>query len=157
MPVAHQLHIPVMGSALCGLAWLRFSAHLIPAQEGMPVPRKLHVLVAVQAQAHSLARVPCGYGCTGVEVGAAGLLASKAAAQALHMADHLVVGQAQHVGHCLLVLGGGLQGWDSSAHSQSCAILPTCLDVGAQPAETQRQLPLRATGQCCGLLLAQQP
>lgn len=82
----------------------------------MPVASVVHVLVPVQDEPHRPAQQVGRHSCCRIPRHAARLLASKAASNALHVADHLVLGDAQHVCHCLLVLGRRL--WTTCMLSQ---------------------------------------
>lgn len=65
----------------------------------------VHVLIPIQDQAH---RPPqqVGWHCSGsIGEDTAGLLASETTTNALHVADHLVLRNAQHMGNSGLMLG----------------------------------------------------
>ena len=80
------------------------NADLVRAQEGMPMASVVHVLVSVQDESHRAAQYVGRHSGGSIPGHAAGLLASKAAPNALDMAHHLVLRNAQHVCNGLLML-----------------------------------------------------
>lgn len=83
--------------------------HLVLAKEGMPMASPVHVLIPVQDESDRPPQQP-GWHCScSIAEDAAGLLATEPASDALHMAHHLVLRDAQHMCNCGLVLGGCLQ------------------------------------------------
>lgn len=95
---------------------------LVLAKEGVSVPCPVHVLVPVQDQPDGPAQQPSRHSCSSIAEDAAGLLASKAPSNALHVAHHLVLGNAQDVGNRALVLSRGL-------HSTILSHLPSATFV----------------------------
>lgn len=74
-----------------------------------PPTRHLHVFIPIQAQPHRPLQVVSRHRSGAVQEDGAGLLAAEAAADALGLADNAVLGDAQHVRHEGLVLGGRLR------------------------------------------------
>mmetsp|Transcript_11607 Transcript_11607/g.27570 ORF Transcript_11607/g.27570 Transcript_11607/m.27570 type:complete len:435 (-) Transcript_11607:526-1830(-) len=87
---------------------LRGEAHLVARQESVPLPGRLHVLVAVEDEAHRPARVVCRNGAGDVTKGPAGLFPPKPAAEPLCFGDNLVGGNPEAPSDDLLVLGRSL-------------------------------------------------
>lgn len=92
--------------------------HLVLAQEGVAVAGHVHVLIPVQNKAHRPAQDVGRHSCCSVWEHTAGLFTTKASSNTLHVADHLVVRDAQHVCNGLLMLGWCLQA------------ISTCCDLG---------------------------
>lgn len=77
---------------------------LVAAKERVAVARHLHVELSLEHEAHGPARVERGDGGGAVQKRAPRLLPAKATAQALGLADELVLRHAQHARHELVVL-----------------------------------------------------
>mmetsp|Transcript_9523 Transcript_9523/g.19035 ORF Transcript_9523/g.19035 Transcript_9523/m.19035 type:complete len:514 (-) Transcript_9523:2411-3952(-) len=71
-------------------------AHLVLAEEGMPLPRDRHVLVAVERDAHRLVQLLRRHRKRHRDEHVARLLAPEPAAHPLHLGDDAVLGDAQH-------------------------------------------------------------
>ncbi len=84
-------------------------ARLVAAEEGVALAHDVHVLVAVQHDAHGAPQVPRRHRDRGVHECRARLLAAEPAADALRVHHHLVHGDAQHPVHRHLVLRRRLQ------------------------------------------------
>lgn len=83
--------------------------HLVLAEEGVAVAGGVHVLVAVEDEAHGAAQVPRRDGRRDRHVHRARLLAAKPAAEALCSPDNFVGRDAQRVRHMHLVVRWPLQ------------------------------------------------
>ena len=79
-------------------------ADLVGAQEGVPMSSIVHVFIPVEDQAHGAAQYIRGHSSRSIPGHAAGLLASKSSPDALDMAHHLVLGDAQDMCNGLLML-----------------------------------------------------
>ena len=90
--------------------------HLVLAQEGVAVAGHVHVLISVQNQAHRPAQDVGRHSCCSVWEHTAGLFTTKASSDTLHVADHLVVRDAQHVCNGLLMLSWCLHLTSTSCH-----------------------------------------
>ena len=91
--------------------------HLVLAQEGVAVAGHVHVLIPVQNQAHRLPQDVGRHSSCSVWEDTARLFTTKASSDTLHMADHLVVRNAQHVRNGLLMLGWCLQAISTCSES----------------------------------------
>ena len=88
--------------------WKAGGADLVGAQKGVPVASVVHVLVSVQDESHRAAQYVGGHSSCSVMKNTARFLASKASSNALNMAHHLVLRDAQNMGDGLLMLGRSL-------------------------------------------------
>ena len=79
-------------------------ADLVGAQEGVSMTGVVHVFIPVQDQAHGAAQYIRGHRGRSIPGDAAGLLASEASPNALDMAHHLVLRDAQDMCNGLLML-----------------------------------------------------
>lgn len=81
-------------------------ANLPPAEEGMALARRDHVLLAREHAAHGLARLLGSERDDGRQLDAACLFAAEAAAEALDFHDYFVVGDAESAGGVGLAVDG---------------------------------------------------
>ena len=100
--------------------------HLVLAQEGVAVAGHVHVLIPVQNKAHGAAQDVSRHSCCSVWEDTARLFTTKASSDTLHVADHLVVRDAQHVCNGLLMLRWRLQA-TSTPHELALVSLESCL------------------------------
>ena len=80
------------------------SSNLVLSKERVAVARQPHVMLPVQRQPHRPLGMVRGDRCCAVQKGAACLLAAKAAAEALCFDGDLVLRDAEHTRHELVVL-----------------------------------------------------
>ncbi len=99
--------------------------HLVLAQEGVAVAGHVHVLIPVQNEAHRPPQDVGRHSCCSIWEHTARLFTTKASSDTLHMADHLVVRDAQHVCNGLLMLGWCLQAI-SICHELGFVMLESC-------------------------------
>ena len=118
------------------------STDLVAANEGVAVAGGVHVLIAVQDEAHGAARVEGRHGRGAGHVHRARLLPAEAAAEALGARDHLVPGDAQRVRHMHLVVRGALQECASELNVTLYS-RPDCPKISLDPARMLGHVPLQ--------------
>mmetsp|Transcript_30768 Transcript_30768/g.91397 ORF Transcript_30768/g.91397 Transcript_30768/m.91397 type:complete len:297 (-) Transcript_30768:2193-3083(-) len=110
---AEQAHIDRLNHAVPA------EANLVLCQEGVPLPRHLHVFVPIEHDFDGPAQVVGRHRDGHVQPDCARLLAAKPSAQALGLGHNLVRGDAQYVGQLLVVLCDRLRG----RHAQKLVVL----------------------------------